>query len=254
MPSISVIYEDKDFVALNKPAGVLVHAAPGKEQMANSKERETLVDWILERYPEIRNVGDDPDIRPGIVHRLDKDTSGVIVVARNQSAFDHLKALFQSHKIEKTYLALVYGRIKDARGVIDAPIGLKSGTVRHTTHLAKNVKLAKEARTAYETVGRYDFNGKEFTLLKIRPETGRTHQIRVHLASIGHPVIGDDIYGKLKTKDQKLKTIGLSRQFLHAESVSFTSPSGERLTISADLPEDLERALSQLSPSPSASR
>ncbi|HQA96269.1 MAG TPA: pseudouridine synthase, partial [Candidatus Colwellbacteria bacterium] len=119
-----VVYEDKDLLAIAKPAGILMHRTAAKEK------EETLADWILKNRPEIKNVGDDPQIRPGIVHRLDKDTSGIIVVAKNQNAFEYLKKLFQDGQVEKTYLALVYGNIEPKEGVIDKPIGLKSGTVK----------------------------------------------------------------------------------------------------------------------------
>ena len=137
-----VIYEDENFVAVNKPAGILVHAAH-----AESGE-PTLVDWLSARYPEIRSVGDDPKNRPGIVHRLDKDTSGVILVARNQDYFDYLKGLFQKREIQKTYLVLLSGRLKASRGIIEKPIGLKPGTVKRTTKTDR-AKLVKEAVTEY---------------------------------------------------------------------------------------------------------
>ncbi len=248
---IRVIYENKDFVALNKPAGLLVHSS-GKSPYSSAGGRAakaaepTLVDWLSEHYPQTKGVGDDPVTRPGIVHRLDKDTSGVIIVALSDRAYDFLKRSFQSHEVKKTYIALVYGRVSGEKGLIDAPLGLKPGTTKRTTYV-RGAKMVKEARTLYEVDSRYGFQGSEFTLLKIKPETGRTHQIRAHLASINHPVVGDVLYGKSKMKDRIAEMIGIGRQFLHAETISLTAPSGERLTISAGLPEDLSRALNLLS-------
>jgi len=230
MSEPQIIYETKDFIAVNKPAGLLVHSA----QKAISKE-PTLVDFLQKKYPEVKNVGDDPETRPGIVHRLDKDTSGVMVIARNQETFNFLKKLFQKGEAKKIYLALVWGRVLSKSGVIKKPIGLKAGTVKRTIW-QKGAKLVKEAITEYK-VKKY-FNG--FTFLEVMPLTGRTHQIRVHLASIGHPVVGDRLYGKKGVPE------GLTRQFLHAESLEFTPPTGGKIKVSADLPEELERFLSEL--------
>jgi len=239
-----ILYQEKDFLVVNKPAGWLTHSAH-KPKALNHKPKTAepiLVDWLLERYPEVKNVGDDPEIRPGIAHRLDKDTSGVMIVARNQKAFEFFKKLFQEKQIKKTYLALARGLIKPESGRIEKPIGLKGGTVKRTVHL-KNAKLVKEAITEYK-VKKYF---KDFTLVEAKPLTGRTHQIRVHLASIGHPVAGDNLYGK--SPDQKLKTLGLTRQFLHAESIEFSTPQGGRLKVAADIPEDLKALLEKLASS-----
>ena len=223
-----IIYETKDFLIINKPAGLLVHRA------ANLEEK-TLIDWLLKNHPEVKGVGDDPENRPGIVHRLDKDTSGILVIAKNQESFDYLKKLFQKKEAKTTYLALVWGRVLPESGTINKPIGLKAGTVKRTTML-KRVKMVKEAITTYG-VKKY-FN--DFTFLEVAPLTGRTHQIRVHLASIGHPVVGDKLYGNKKIPE------GLDRQFLHAESIEFTTQEKERIKVAADLPDDLKNFLNYL--------
>jgi len=223
---ISVIYEDENILAINKPTGLLVHG------VKNNKEK-TLVDWLLKKYPEVKNVGDAPEIRPGIVHRLDKDTSGVILIALNQNSFDYLKNLFQEHKIKKNYLALTWGAVSPKKGIIEKSIRIKDGTIKRTVWHGKG---EKEAITEYEVLKYFD----NFSLLKVFPKTGRTHQIRVHLASIGHPIVGDSLYGR------KENPFGLKRQFLHAESLEFNLINGSRIKIDADLPEDLKNVIKKL--------
>lgn len=225
---IQVLHKDKNFLVINKPAGVLVHSVKGKEQ-------KSLVDWLVKNYPEIRNVGDEPETRPGIVHRLDKDTSGIMLIARNQTAFDYFKNQFQEHKIKKTYIALVWGLVTPKKGIIEKPIGLKTGTTKRTVYL-KTAKMIKEAKTEYKAIKFLKLGDNDFTLLEVRPLTGRTHQIRIHFSSIGHPVVGDKLYGKHET-------FGLNRHFLHAESLEFTSPEGSRMKCSIDLPEELQSFL-----------
>ena len=239
---INIIYEDKNFLAVNKPAGLLVHPTKLRIQNAELRIKEsTLTDWLLEKYSEIKNVGDAPEIRPGIVHRLDKDTSGIIIVARNQNYFDYLKNLFQKHQIKKEYLALVYGKLKSKKGIINKPIALKSGTTKRTIWKGK---MEKEAITEYEVLKEFkhqisDKKNKEeyFSLIKVSPKTGRTHQIRIHLSSIGHPIVGDSLYGPKKN------ILNLNRQFLHAESLEFSLSSGKRIKIEADLPKDLQKII-----------
>ena len=226
--NIQIIYEDKNFVAVNKPAGLLVHRVQSKTKEA------TLVDWLLEHYPQIKSVGDDCQIRPGIVHRLDKGTSGVLLVAKNQEYFDYLKKLFQRHEIEKIYLALVWGKVVPKEGIVDKPIGLKPGSVKRTVFINK-AKMVKSAITKYK-VKEYLLASKaglpNYSLLEVAPKTGRTHQIRIHLASIGHPVVGDPLYGGKRASD-------LGRLFLHAYSLEFTPEQGKKIKLVADLPSDL---------------
>jgi len=238
--TLKVIMKTKDFVAFNKPAGVLVHRAYGMEPREGE---EVLTDIALKLFPEIATVGDKPEERPGIVHRLDKETSGVIVVARNQKFFNFLKERFKNHEVEKHYLALVSGKLI-GMGRIDKPIGLKPGTTRRSVR-ARNMKMVKEAITDYrakkmyisESMGRAVY----YTLLEVIPRTGRTHQIRVHFASMGHPIVGDAIYGPSGN------ALGLNHQFLHAESLEFSTAAGKRVRIEADLPKDLEGVLEKLS-------
>jgi len=218
-----IIYEDKNFLALDKPAGLLVHKTKISKEL-------TLVDWLLENYLGIKNVGDEPKTRPGIVHRLDRDTSGVILIAKNQKYFEYLKNLFQNRQIKKTYLALVYGEIKPKIGIIEKPISLKPGSVKRTIWKGK---MEKEAITEYKLVKFL----KGFSLVRVYPKTGRTHQIRIHLASIGHPIVGDNLYGP------KINPLGLNRLFLHAESLEFPVSEGRKIKIEAELPEELKEIL-----------
>ncbi|MDE2019780.1 MAG: RluA family pseudouridine synthase [Patescibacteria group bacterium] len=239
---IPIVYEDRNFLAINKPAGLVVHGyrvsgigSNGETRMA--KPEHTLVDWLIERYPGITTVGDDPAERPGIVHRLDKATSGIMLVAKNQKTFEYLKSLFQKREVRKTYLALVRGVPKTKSGIIDAPIGIRNGTTKRSV---RSAKMAKEAITEWKVLksgSRKLENGMNsaVSLLEIRPKTGRTHQIRVHLASIGHPVIGDKLYGgKL---DASAAGFYSPRLMLHALSVEFTAPDGKRMKLEAEIPE-----------------
>lgn len=249
---ISLIYETKDFIAINKPAGVLTHPIKDSRFKIQDLREETLVDWALERYPEIKNVGDEPEIRPGIVHRLDRDTSGVILICRNQKFFEYLKNLFKTHQIKKTYLALVWGKLEPKSGEIDTPIGIKSGTIKRTVW-QKKAKDLKEAITEYRVLKIFRYNSYDavvhkllyFSLVELMPKTGRTHQIRIHLASINHPVVGDKLYGFKKTSLDKLG-IELNRQFLHAASLEFSSADGHRIRIEAELPEELKAIIDTL--------
>lgn len=230
---ISVILEEEDFVVLNKPAGIIVHA-PHNFTAHDS----TIVDFVREKYPETKKVGDDPKMRPGIVHRLDKDTSGVIVVARTNDFFSHLKGLFQKGLVRKTYCALVWGRTS-LEGTIDVPIGLKPGSVRRSTR-ARRMKMIKTAMTEYESISRFEYGDDEFSFVRVFPKTGRTHQIRVHFLEIHHPIVGDQMYGKKKNP------WGLERQFLHAESIEFPLPNGKRFRVEAEIPRDLKVILDDL--------
>lgn len=226
---ISVIYEDENFLAVSKPAGVLVH------KTAKGETEETVADWLVKHYPEVRQVGDATEFRPGIVHRLDRETSGVLLAARNQKAFEYLKKLFQEHKVKKTYLALVWGEFRGS-GIVDTPIGLKPGTVRRVTS-GKKLKMVKEAVTEYRAVKNFEKGGEKFTLVELTPKTGRTHQLRVHMKSINHPVVGDTLYGPRENP------FGLRRQFLHAASIEFTAMGGSRLKLEAELPKELENVI-----------
>jgi len=215
---IEIIFENKDFFILNKPAGILTHPTP-----KTSLEEKTISGFISQKYPAVKKVGDNPAERPGIVHRLDKDTSGIILVVKNQSAFKYFKNLFQERKITKTYLAVVFGLVKEDRGVIDKEIGFKSGTIKRSVFSSKS---KKSAVTQFSVEKR--FPEKNLTLLKVSPKTGRTHQIRVHLSSIGHPVLGDKIYSK--------KGKNFPHLYLHAFSLEFNGPDNSQYFFEADPP------------------
>jgi 23S rRNA pseudouridine1911/1915/1917 synthase len=225
---VPVVYEDEDLIVVDKPAGVVVH--PGAGQRSG-----TLVNGLLARYPEIRDVGQAD--RPGIVHRLDKGTSGLLVVAHRQPAYDGLVAMLGRHEVERRYRTLVWGTVASPTGLVDAPIG-RSG--RERTRMAVTVR-GKPARTWYDVVRTYH-RPVEVTELVCRLETGRTHQIRVHMASIGHRVVGDGRYGGDR------QSLPLPRPFLHAEHLGFRHPvRGDELTFSSPLPDDLAQVLAGLS-------
>lgn len=228
---IKMVFEDSDFLVINKPAGLLVH----KKHPADTET--TLVDWLIKKYPEIKNVGDDLEVRPGIVHRLDRETSGLMIVAKNQSSFSYFKKLFQDRKINKSYLALVRGHLKNKEGVVDAPMA-KIGTRQTTRIHGKKDLEEKSAITEYKVIKEFT----EFSLLEARPLTGRTNQIRVHLKSIGHPIVCDKIYAGRRA----VCPPELGRLFLHAHKLRFVSPSGESLSLEADPAPELASFLEQL--------
>jgi len=240
MPEPKVIYEDKNFVVINKPAGLLVHVV--KTSVENDAVRKTepvLTSWLLRRYPELKKVGDDPENRPGIVHRLDRDTSGIMIIPRNQKYFEYLKDLFKNRQIQKTYIALVFGKLSNLTGIINKPIGIKTGTTKHSVVATK---MVKEAVTEYMVLKILrDSRGELFSLIEVYPKTGRTHQIRVHFASIGHSLAGDKMYGRKNQPDWAI------RLMLHAQSLEFMSEiTGSRLKIEALPPEDFEKIIASL--------
>ncbi len=227
---MEIVYEDQDLIVINKPSGLIVHPANQNDKS------ESVVSWLIEKYPDIGNVGEDPS-RPGIVHRLDKETSGLMLIAKNNDAFFYLKNLFQEHKIKKHYLALVYGRPKEPKGIIDAPLG-KIGAKQTTQIIGTRTLKERNAITEYKTLQ----NFKDFTLLEVMPKTGRTHQIRVHLKSIGVPIAGDKLYSPKK----RITHSEPSRLFLHAFKLEFLTPDQKSLVLEADLPEDLQKFVSAL--------
>ncbi len=254
---LDVVYEDADLAVVNKPAGMMVHAGSGQSDDARS--RGTLVNALLHRFKALSSTGGD--LRPGIVHRLDKDTSGLIVVAKNERAHAALAEMFSSRQIRKTYLALVQGTVERARGTINAAVG--RDPVRRTRMTAKPQDNARAAVTHYEVVRRLANRFGKFTLVKVRIETGRTHQIRVHMASIGHPVFGDTLYGgsghltdqvaaqaatsKAARRRAEPERLRLGRNFLHAARLEFPHPrTGKLLELEAPLPAELEAFLSRL--------
>jgi 23S rRNA pseudouridine1911/1915/1917 synthase len=228
-PSIEVLvrYEDDDLVVVAKPAGLVVHPGAGHPE-------GTLVNGLLARYPEIADVGDPA--RPGIVHRLDRDTSGLLVVARSAPAYGGLVEMLAAHDVERRYDALVWGVPDSPRGVIDAPIGR---SIRRPTRMSVR-EGGRVARTAYEVVGTY--REPDVARLECRLETGRTHQIRVHLLAIGHPVVGDAAYGGQRS------ALTLDRPFLHAGGLAFAHPlTGDRIAVEEPLAPELAALLETLS-------
>lgn len=230
---IQIITENDDFAAINKPASLLVHET-GKAWSCQD-EAETVVSWLVGRYPAARRVGDRPDLRPGIVHRLDKDTSGVMVVAKTQAFFEWFKELMKERRVKKTYLAIVRGEVTKAIA-INKPIGLVAGGVRRSTR-ARNMRMVKEAETDVFPVKVIRRWGETLSLVRVVPKTGRTHQIRVHLASIGRPILGDRLYGG------EGGLLVVPRQLLHAESLEFSLAEGKRIKVEAEMPEDMRRVL-----------
>lgn len=235
--NIHVIYEDNDILVLSKPAGLLVHGIYDKFGPKHSEK--VLTDWLLEKYPKIKKVGDKPEQRPGIVHRLDRETSGVMVVAKTQKAFTYLKKQFQDRNLKKIYEVLAWGTVKENQGSINKPISIIDGSVKRTIFKGK---APREAVTEYTVLKRLKRDKETFTLLEVSPKTGRTHQIRVHLSSIGHQVYGDKLYGK------KGDIFNLGRQFLHAKKLRFKLPSGKEKTFEAELPELLQNFLKDFEP------
>lgn len=221
-----VVHEDPSVIVVDKPSGLVVHPGPGHAG-------GTLCNGLLGRFPDLAEVGDPR--RPGIVHRLDKMTSGLLVVARSASAYDHLVEQLAHHRVERTYSAVVLGHPEARHGVVDAPIGRSRRNPLRMTVAAG----AKDSRTHFEVLE--DFEEPPCALMRCRLETGRTHQIRVHMASIGHPVAGDDLYGGVRNG------VGVSRIFLHAEGLGFVHPdSGEEVHFSSTLPTELADWLAML--------
>ena len=219
---LNIIYEDDDLLVIDKPAGLTVHPAPGHLS-------HTLVNALLSHFPHLADISDS--LRPGIVHRLDKDTSGVMLVAKNSVAQADLVEQFKARSVAKAYLVLVKGHLTPEDGAIEAPIGRDPGNRKRMAVVASG----REARTEYRVI-RYI---ADYTLLEVRPETGRTHQIRVHLSAIGFPVVGDKVYG--------VKSASLSRQFIHASRLGFKLPStGEYVEFKSELPPDLAEALKNI--------
>jgi 23S rRNA pseudouridine1911/1915/1917 synthase len=224
---LDIVYEDEDLLVVNKAAGIVVHPSPGHTD-------DTLVNALLARYPDLQGV---EGLRPGIVHRLDKDTSGLIIVAKNARSQAALIEQMKRHQVEKRYLALVEGVVSIDHGSIDAPIGRDP---RHRQQMAITATGSREARTHFRVLERFH----RHTLLLLQLETGRTHQIRVHLKAIGHPVVGDPVYGSGNPRGNLL----LKRQFLHAYQLKFAHPTtGKMLELETPLSEDLKTALLQKS-------
>jgi 23S rRNA pseudouridine1911/1915/1917 synthase len=233
---VEILYEDNAVVAINKPAGLVVHAGAGVES-------GTLVNRLVNHFQALSQIGGE--LRPGIVHRLDKGTSGVLLVARTDAAHRALAAQFSERSVEKIYFALVQGRVRDENGRVDKPIARDPV---HRTRMTARLESGRTALTTYRVLERFE----KFTYLEVRIGTGRTHQIRVHLASIGNPVAGDRLYGARTNGPASEEG---ERIFLHAGRISFNTPdSGERVSVEAALPGDLERWLVRLREAESSAR
>lgn len=231
-PILSVVFENEDLLIVNKPAGLVVHPFEG------FVGEPTLVDSLLERNPEVNDVGEDP-ARPGIVHRLDKDVSGLMVIAKTPSAFAQLKSQFQSRNVYKEYIALVYGRLPKDHDVIEMKIARSRARGRMVARPIS--QEGKDAKTEYDVLKRF----KNHTLVKIILHTGRTHQIRVHFLSINHPLVGDQLYKKIRMKN--IRPMELHRIFLHSHKLRFKLMDQTQRTFVEPLPSELKSILHHLS-------
>lgn len=232
LDTVAVIYEDEDLIAVNKPAPLVVHN--------DGKTKEpALTDWIRSNYPAIVGVGEPARYdgkefdRPGIVHRLDRETSGVLVIAKTSESFEFLKEQFQEHFVEKVYRAFAYGTLKEKAGTIDAPIGRSARDFRMWSAGSDTRGRVRPARTSYKVLQ----SGRGASYMELYPKTGRTHQIRVHMKSIKHPVVCDKLYAK-----RRECLLGFNRQALHAYSLKVKNSAGMTIFLEAPLPQDFERA------------
>ncbi len=238
---IKIIYEDPNILAIDKPSGISVHG-DGRTKEA------TIADWVLKQYPKMKNVGEPMFLeqkgkkieikRPGIVHRLDRDTSGVMLIAKNQKAYTSLKEQFKSREVKKTYHAIVLGWFKDERGVINKPIGRSPTDFRKYSASRGARGEMREALTRYKVVKRFTTGKHKFTYLEVFPKTGRTHQIRVHMKAVDHPVVCDSLYD---AKGVCPKSI--SRMALHAASIECIDTKGNTIKIESKLPKEFTEVL-----------
>ncbi len=233
---IPILYEDENIVVISKPSGIMTHP----DGRGNTK---TVSDWFAENYPDSENVGEpmrlvsgDVINRPGIVHRLDTDTSGALILAKNQNSYEFLKKAFQAHDVQKTYIAFVYGKLASTSGVIDFPIGRSRKDFRLRSAQPKARGVLRDAVTKYKVVE----NIGSHSLVMLFPKTGRTHQIRVHLKAIHHPVVCDTLYAPKHKCD-----LGINRLGLHAYKLDIPMISGNRMEFIADIPDDFSDAISK---------
>jgi 23S rRNA pseudouridine1911/1915/1917 synthase len=237
---LDIVYEDDDLAVINKPAGMMVHAGAGATD--DTRNRGTLVNALLHHLGTLSSAGGA--LRPGIVHRLDKETSGLIVVAKNDDAHRKLSAQFAAREVKKKYVALVHGWVKKDSGTLSQSIS--RDPVRRMKMTAR-LEGGRAAVTHYRVVRRLDTKFGKFTLLDVKIDTGRTHQIRVHVATMGHPVVGDTMYGAPRQARGKNAVIGLARNFLHAAELEFRHPrTGETIALNSELPQELREFLRNL--------
>lgn len=241
--NIEICIDTPDYLVINKPSGLVVHGDGKTKQY-------TLCDWLLEKYPAIAGVGEPMTIqhageqlvidRPGIVHRLDRETSGVMVIAKTAEMFDHLKNQFQEHKIKKIYTAIVMGYPRDGRGMITAPIGRSARDIRMWT--CKGARgVMRDAITRYVAKNNFENSIGKFSHVDLYPQTGRTHQLRVHMKHIGNPIIGDGLYAPTT-----VGLLGAGRTMLHARELVFTDLHDREVRVTTEVPGDFKRVLEQL--------
>ena len=240
-----IILEKKEYLVISKPSGLIVHGDGKTNEL-------TLADWILENYPEIENVGEpfviekkgEEDViipRPGIVHRLDRETSGVMIIARTQEFFDHIKEKFQNREVEKTYHAFVYGHVKNGEGVIDASIGKSKKDFRLWSAQRGAGGKLRDALTEYKILKRFESDGEPISLVELSPKTGRTHQLRVHMKYLNHPILCDKLYAP-----KRPCLLDFNRVALHAHKIVFKDLEGEIVEVDAPYPEDFEKVIEKL--------
>ena len=237
---LDIVYEDDDLAVINKPAGMMVHAGAGATD--DARNRGTLVNALLHHLGSLSTVGGE--LRPGIVHRLDKETSGLIVVAKNDEAHRNLSAQFAAREVKKKYVALVHGRVKKDSGTLAQSIS--RDRVRRT-RMTTRLEGGRAAVTHYRVARRLDTKFGKFTLLDVKIDTGRTHQIRVHVAAMGHPVVGDAMYGAPRQARGENTVIALPRNFLHATELEFRHPrTSAMIALKSELPQELRDFLQRL--------
>lgn len=242
-PVPTILLDTPDYLVINKPSGLVVHP-DGK------KEEYSLVDWILEQFPEIQSVGEPLRLeykgeekiihRPGIVHRLDRETSGVMIIAKTQAMYEHLKKQFQDHVIQKQYLAIVSGKT-EPRGIINESIGRSGSDIRKWVAGRSARGTMRSAVTRFTTVKYLNENGDLYSLVQLFPETGRTHQLRVHMKSIQRPIIGDGLYAPAT-----IGKLGFNRVALHAEIITFQDLNKKQISVTAPVPDDFQQILDKL--------
>lgn len=239
LENIKILFEDDDYVVVDKPAGVMVHG-DGKEN-----KWPLLTDWFLEKYPDSKNVGQEIETdsgetipRPGIVHRLDRETSGVIILCKNQEAFELVKSQFKNREVEKTYNAFCYGHMKSDQGVIEKEIG-RSKQFGKWSAIPNSIRgTSRDALTNYKVL----INGNNFAFVELKPKTGRTHQIRVHLQFLNNPVVADKMYAGKKAESEGVENLFFKRQALHAKKIRFMNTKGQSVEVESELPSDFKIA------------
>lgn len=253
---IKTFFEDKYLMVIDKPANLLVHPtqAPkgplpeGDPFGVRGRKKDTLVDYIRKCIPEIEKLKWPDKTRPGIVHRLDKDTSGLIIIAKTPEVLQKLQKQFKNRKVQKTYTVLVLNKLSPPQGKIEAPITRDQAGTQKVQELnySFSKKTTRPAVTFYKVLRYYRYNNNDLTLLEAHPKTGRMHQIRVHLKHIGHPIIGDPLYNT-KASRKTSKELGIGRQFLHATELEFTHPiTSKKMKFKSDLPNNLKNIMVKL--------